>query len=479
MIAKVLMAGATALSLGLAPASAPPSGASTLGQPTAAAWLVDVTFTSGTTSGVQLAMARAQSGSAAQAWGAPLTVNGTSYQGAGATAAKPQDTKAAVDYTDQTGSLTMTGGYTKASVGGGSADVRTGLGSTSGSGFAMASKLFTWEQQKLMMDQFVALNDAVFDPLNARLRALAPVFDTAGLAVPQLTKMSALAMINIGSGDVAAASVSTASGPGMSAAKAAVTLTDVQLLDGFIQLNDIQAKADSQSVGGDDDRSARVRIGNLTVAGVGVTIDDDGFHLLGNSPLRKATIQPSLDQLYAALKEHGVTLVVDEIGAIGDLRQATAFRLSIASPQGTLSLTVGHVEASAATVGGLPPAVPGWSAPPDGTAPWTGGTGDGGGGVPVDTGTTTGAAPVSEVTGPYPDTSAPTADGFRQPVVSGTSGVPVWLGATLPAAAGRALGTVFLLLLLAGLGMALIPILLMRVRPAPRRLPLIDPEVLP
>jgi hypothetical protein len=43
----------------------------------------------------------------------------------------------------------------------------------------------------------------------------------------------------------------------------------------------------------------------------------------------------------------------------------------------------------------------------------------------------------------------------------------------------RALGTTFLRLLVAGVGTALIPVLLMRPRPAPRRLPLLDPEVLP
>lgn len=474
MIAKALVVGAAALSLGLAPASAQPGRAAPPGQPTAAAWLVDVTVTSGTTSGVQVAAARAQSGTAAHAWGAPLTVNGTSYQEAGATDAKPQDAKAAVDYTDQTGSLTLTGGYTKAVVGGGSAEVRTGFGSASGSGFAMASKLLTWDQQKRLMDQFTALNDAVFDPLNARLQALAPVFAAAGLTAPHLTKMTALAAINLGSGDISAASVSTASGPGLSAAKAAVTLTGVQLLDGFIRLADIQAKADSESVGGEDERSASVRIGSVSVAGVDVTIDDGGFHLVGNTPVQKATIQPTLDQLYTTLKEHGVTLAVDETEAVGDLRQATAFRLSVASPQGTLSLTLGHVEASAATVGGVLPAVPGGSAPPEAGR----GAGAGGGGVPTGAGAGPGAAPIADVTVPVPGASPPATGGGGQAVVAGRHGVPPWLGATPPAAVGRALGTVFLLLLVAGLGMALIPILLMRVRPTARRQPLIDPEVL-
>lgn len=474
MIVKALVAGAATLSLGLAPASAQP--AATPAQPTAAAWLADLTLTTGTTSGVQVATARAQSGPAAQAWGAPLTVNGTSYQQAGATTAKPQGSSASVDYTDQTGSLTMTGGYTKAVVGGGSASVRTGLASGSGSGFAMASKLLTWDQQKRLLDQFMALNDAVFDPLNARMQALAPLFAVAGLEVPSFTKMSAVAAINVGSGDVAAASVSTASGPGMSSARAAVTLTDVQLLDGFIRLNDVQAAADSQSVGGDESRSASVRIGNLTVAGVGVTLDDKGFRLVGNSLLKKATVQPALDQLYAALADNGVTLAVDETGASGDLRQATAFRLAIAAPQGTLSLTLGHVEASAATVAGQ--AEEPQAQPPSGgtTTPWT--SPPGGTTAPV---LSTGGAPVPDLTGGSPElpTTATPAMSSGGPPVARARGVPLWLGATLPAAAGRALGTVFLLLLMAGLGMALIPVLLMRVRPTQRRLPLIDPEVLP
>jgi hypothetical protein len=56
--------------------------------------------------------------------------------------------------------------------------------------------------------------------------------------------------------------------------------------------------------------------------------------------------------------------------------------------------------------------------------------------------------------------------------------VPAWLGATLPAAAARALAAVFVLLLMGGLGTAAIPTVLMRARRAHRTRQFGSPEVL-
>lgn len=475
---KWLAVGVVSLGLGLAPVAvnvvaAAPQPASG-GEPRAAAWLLDLSTVSGTAGRVQVAAVRAQSGDTPQAWGAPISVNGTAYQEAGASSATPHAETAAMDYDDQTGSMSMTGGFTRANVAKGSADVRTGFGALSGSSFAMSSKLLTWDQQTMLLGQFAALNDAVFDPLNARLQALAPVLGAAGIEVPTLTKMSPLALINVGAGNLGNAHASAASAPGMSSAQAAVSLGDVQLFDGFITLNDVTASADSQSVDGSQTRRSSVKIGSISVAGLEVTLDDTGFKAAGTSWLTKSTVQPGLDLLSATLKAQGITLRAGEATGTGDLREATAFQLRIATPQASFDLSIGHVEASAATVAaqaqeGSPVMAPDTAPPPPGEAPAL---------------VTPPAAPVAIAPAVDLPAAAPVQDAVVAPAAPhGTAaaarGVPRWLGATLPAAVARALGTVYLLLLLAGIGTALIPILLMHPRPTQRRTPLLAPEVRP
>lgn len=468
-------------------ASAPASGAQA---PSAAAWVVDAALLSGRHL-VQLAEVSARSGAVPSASATPLTLDGQGPVNVQATKEHPQTSAAQVDWKDPTGSLTMQGGYGTANVEETSTAARAGIAAASGSSFAMAAKMLTWDQQQQLTGAVASLNDALVDPLNQTLQALAPVLSTLGLAVPLIQKMSPLAVINVGSGEVVTASASTAYSPGFSAAHAVATVSSIQLLDGFIEIDGLKVTAGSENASDTPTRTAEATLGQVRIAGLPVKVGEKGLEILTNNVLARTLLQPVLDQVLQILRTLGINLRIAETSAHGDAQEATALALDVPTPAGVLALSVGHAEAGAPP----PPPVPSSGS----SSPATGRPGTTAAALPAPVHTSLPAAvlpaggdaspalpavPAVEVPSTTAAAAAPDASGAGTPPDAlAQRDVPSWLGVTLPAGAAKALGGVFLLLLLGGLGMALVPAMILAPvnrRPAGRpvaRRPILDQEV--
>jgi hypothetical protein len=416
------------------------------GQASASAWVVRASILSGAhVAGV--AEARSAAGPAPYAWSAPIDADGTRPAQASASPSRPSSAAGELTWNDPTATVTVDGGYAAASLDGGGASARAGVGSGAGSSFSMASRLLTWQQQQALTAEAAAINDAVFVPVNARLQALAPVLGILGIAAPHFQEMTPLALINVGGGALAASRTTTVSSAGLLSAGAESEVASVQLLDGFVQLDHVRSTA------GED--TARSSFGAVRIAGVPVVVDQGGITVADNSLLARALLQPVLDLVISTLGQHGITLRFGVATSTGSAREATALELDVETPVGLDQVSVAHAAAawgapagasSPTQPAGTPATAPG--SPPE--APPPAGTG----GAPA---SATAPSPGNPAVQPAPGGLTPRA----APSPAGRPRIPAWLGFALPANVARALRSLFLFLPLAGLAATLVPVLIL------------------
>jgi hypothetical protein len=404
-------------------------------EPRARAWAMRIALATPVGEVIDLADASAESGAVPLGTGFPVSVGGDIPVSATADLGRQDDKQVFHSYDDPTGSLSLEGGFAEAHVTQSATSASAGFATMAGSGFAMANELFTFEQQEELLGQWQDVMDGIFGPLNEQLDILAGPLGGLGLTLPRLEGISPAGLVDVGKARQVASSASTSSSPGFSSARADTTIADVKLFGGFIELHDVGAEAISESVAGDDTREATARIGSMSIAGIDVAADDEGFRVAGNQVLPRSVLQPALDLLLDGLAATGLRITVVDDAADGDLHEASALEVSLASPQGAMFISIAHAEASAASVGAPAEAVPPVTPHQDGEPPTQVlGRGPLPGGVvePEDLGSTP------------PGEAAPRAAGpvFRRPGV----------------AEARAMRTVYLLFIVAGVaGSIMIP----------------------
>lgn len=304
---------------------------------------------------VELASTVAEGGAAPFATSLPAAVAG---QGAARASASPDQRDAVatpMSWDDPSGSGHIEGAFADARVSGDTASARAGATTVTGSGFAVANQVLTWDQQKQLMDQWTATNHAVFDPLNEQLAALAPALATVGLRLAPLEPMQGLGWIDVLNADAFASRAEASSSSSFSSARATAEAATIQLFGGFIEIDDVKVDAVSESAGGTDERTASSTIGGLTIAGLDVAVTGAGFELGPNELLGVLPAEVGRDvlaQVLAALDAAGIRLRPGGTRAEADLREASALEIELSTAQGTALVSIGHAEASAPSVTG-------------------------------------------------------------------------------------------------------------------------------
>jgi hypothetical protein len=353
--------------------------AATPAEPRSAAWAMSIAVPSAG----QVLLAGQSTASSGQAPNASATSFSAGGQGTGAVFSDlqhPDAVKSVKDFTDPAfplcippipqatlnngvcdpgGNITLRGGFAEAHTTAGTSNSQAGIASGGGNGFAFASKNFSFDQQAQVLNMIQKINDTVLGPVNTLIDQIAPTLSNNNINLPHLAGPPPTGLIDIADLSAASSSSQTSSSPGFVSATSNAAMSDVKLLAGFIELHGVKASADSESNSGTDSRSASASIGTLTIAGLNMVADDTGFHLAGNDVLLKQAVQPAIDQLMAGLKQAGMTIQVQQVEALGDLRSATAFDLSMATPNGLLRITLGHADAAAQSVAAIVPVVPG------------------------------------------------------------------------------------------------------------------------
>jgi hypothetical protein len=262
---------------------------------------------------------------------------------------------------DPGGNLSLRGGFAEAHTNSGSSSSQAGIAAGGLNGFAFASKNFSFEQQSMVLNDIQKINDTVLGPVNTLIDQIAPTLSNNNINLPHLSGPPPTGLIDIVDLGASSSSSQTSSSPGFVTATSSSAISDVKLLAGFIELHGIKASADSESNSGTDSRSASASIGTVTIAGLTMVVDDKGYHLAGNDVLLKQAVQPAIDMLMAGLKRAGMTIQVQQVNALGDLREATAFDLSMITPNGLLHITLGYAAAAAQSVAApavIPPFIP-------------------------------------------------------------------------------------------------------------------------
>jgi hypothetical protein len=411
-----------------------------VGGASAKAWALHVSVVAGEAHSLRLAEASAQNGSTSVAQAIPMLVDGAGDV-ASATLSRPDVVKTPLTWTDQTGSVSLEGWFAEAHARDTSSQARTGFGAMTGSGFALASELLTWEQQEQLLGQWTEIGDLVAAQLNAALLPLAPVLAAAGVALPAIEAPPSVGFVDFAGARQVASLADTSSGAGLASARADTTLGSVGMLAGFLEFDDVAATAVSESAGDTETLEAHATVGRVRIGGIEALVDDDGVHLASSGLLPRAVVEPVLDALVDALAAAGVTIRAASVrdGADG-LREASALEVSVVSPLGSVLVSLAHAEA-AATAEAVVDAAPAPS----------------GGGVEVQGGSLAPAAePEVPHTGGGPAPGDPDV-GNDAPRVAASGP----LARTLPVAVVRAMRTTFLIVLVGGaLGALLVPVLI-------------------
>jgi hypothetical protein len=362
-------------------------------EPRAAAWAMSIAIPSA--GQVLLAgQSSASSGQKPNASATALNVAGQSTGSVFSDLAHPDAVKSVKDFTDPAfpkclppipgqldnglcdpgGNISLRGGFAEAHTNSSTSNSQAGIAGGSGNGFAFASKNFSFDQQSQVLNLIQKINDTVLGPVNTLIDQIAPTLSNNNINLPHLAGPPPTGLIDIADLGGVSSNSQTSSSPGFVSATSNTAISDVKLLAGFIELHGVKASADSESNSGTDSRGATASIGTLSIAGLNLVADNTGFHLAGNDVLLKQAVQPAIDMLMAGLKQAGVIIQVQQVNALGDLREATAFDMSWLSPNGLVRITLGHADAAAQSVAApiipappVPPA-PGF-VPPPATAP--------------------------------------------------------------------------------------------------------------
>jgi len=286
---------------------------------------------------------------------------------------------------DPGGNFSIRGGFASAQSGGGTSSAQSGIANGNGNGFAFASKNFSFQQQTQVLNAIQQIDDQLTlggdlgGQLPAPLPGLNPLIDQLNAATGTLPKLPHLSgpppagLIDIADTGAVTSTAQTSSAPGFVRATSTSSLGDVKLIGGFIELHNVMATADSESNSGADSRTAKATVGSISIAGLNLVADSDGLHFASNDLLVRAAVQPSVDMLMSTLQKAGLTITFAQTRGLGDLQEATAFELSWITSGGLINISVGHADASAQSVGapiiplpGVPPIIgpPGVVTPP-------------------------------------------------------------------------------------------------------------------
>jgi hypothetical protein len=331
-------------------AASPLARAADLTPPAARASVLDITLPAPAGGLIAVAQSAARGGDAPLSSASAVTVAGNAPESVVATPQAPDAVKSVKDYVDPTSSLTLQTGFAEAHVAGAGATARAGFGAGSGSGFALANKFFTFDQQAQMLAEWQSVNDQIAGAINTALSPLAGALATAGISVPQVTGIPATGLVNVMTARNVASSSSASISPGYASARADATVAQLNLFDGFLQIDDVTAQAVSESVSGADTRTASVKYGRLFIAGIEVVLDGDHLAVAGNSVLDRAVVQPVLDTVLGALSTLGIRIHAGDAVADGVTRSVSALSVDVASPGGPVHLAIGYASASAPTV---------------------------------------------------------------------------------------------------------------------------------
>ena len=383
VFAGLLVAGASS-----APAG---SAATTNAEPQAAAWAISLVLGSAGQV-MQVGQTQASSGSRPNATATAFMAGGQGTGQVVADAAHPSVSKNFQSFVDPNipvclppipgqldhglcdpgGNFAITGGFANAQTGGDTSSANAGIANGNGNGFAFASKNFSFDQQTQVLNAIQQLDDVLSNGTNG-LPGVNTLIDQLNAAtgtlpkLPHLTGPPPAGLIDLADTGALSSNSQTSSSPGFISATSSSSLGDVKLIGGFIELHNVKAEADSESNSGTDSRSSKATIGSMSIAGLNVVGDSDGLHLASNDLVTRAAVQPALDNLMSALKSSGLTITVAATKALGDLREATAFELNWVTPGGLVHISVGHAEATAQTAilpVTVPPVISGNSGPP-------------------------------------------------------------------------------------------------------------------
>jgi hypothetical protein len=315
----------------------------------ARAWALHVSFVAGDAHSFRIAEASAENGSSSSALAAPMIMDGNGVNVASAIPSRPDDVQTPVTWTDQTGSLSLEGWFSEAHARDASSSARSGFAGMTGSGFALADELFSWEQQEQLLGQWTTYSELVADQINAVLLPLAPFLAAAGIVVPVIEAPPAVGLVNVASGSQVASTAETASGPGFASARAETSLSSVKMLAGFLQADGVAARAVSEGAADTQTLDASAHIGRLRLAGIEVEADEEGLSLASTDVVSRTVIAPVFDAVVGALASAGVTIRAADSRADPQtgLRQASALEIEVATPQGSLLVSLAHAEARA------------------------------------------------------------------------------------------------------------------------------------
>lgn len=329
----------------------------------------------------------------------PLSIDGQGPPSAHADPATPSATDSLEDWTDQTGSLTIQGGYAAATSGAQRWTARAGLGQGSGTGIAMASKLLTWDQQVQILSAVQSFNDTIIPIADEVSTGIAPLLALLGVPVPRFVPMAPSGLIDVGSGRAAGSTAEAAVAPGYASARADATAGGLRLFGGFVTVDAVSSEATVER-GTADTVTARSWLTGVQIAGIPVTVDAKGIHVVRGGPF-EALLTPVFDAMLRPLAVAGLTVRTIATPADGGCCSASAVGLevSLATPSGPLVASIGG--AAATSPEPLPDATGVTTSAPESALPSTAPTGVD---QPLDV-----AAPVIEVAPAPSTTTLPTA----------------------------------------------------------------------
>jgi hypothetical protein len=276
-----------------------------------------------------------------------MAVTGSGPPSAAASAAQPHSKASLADWTDDTGSLTVQGGYAESTVGDRRWIAHAGLGRSTGTGIAMASALLTWDQQTQLLGAVQAFNDQITPLVSQTLAALAPVLALLGVPVPQFSPVAPAGLIDVGAGRVGGSTAEAATAPGFATARADAALGGVKLFGGFVTVDAVSSEATVER-GTTSQSSARSWLSGVQVAGIPVSVDATGLHVAGGGPAA-ALLTPVFDGLLGQLATLGITVrtTTDPVGAECCEVSVVGLEVAFASPAGDLTISLGGAQATA------------------------------------------------------------------------------------------------------------------------------------
>jgi hypothetical protein len=306
-----------------------------------------------------------------------LAVNGQGPPAAVAGPDAPEASTSVVDWTDDTGSLTVAGGYAEATSAGQRWSAHAGLGQSTGTGIALASKVLSWDQQTQLLGAVQTFNDTV-TPLVAQVSAaVAPLLDLLDLPAPQFSPVAPAGLIDVGGGRVLGSTAEASTAPGYATARADAAAGEVKLFGGFVTVGAVSSEAMVER-GTTDQSSARSWVSGVQIAGIPVSLDAGGIHVLGGGPLG-ALLTPVFDGLLGQLAGAGITVRASATptGATCCSAATVGMEIVVAAPGGPLVVSIGGAEATApdplprlvATTGPAPAAVVADAVPMFATSP--------------------------------------------------------------------------------------------------------------